>query len=67
MDKQLDRVRATPCDDVVVEEKKVKSYGENYQAVKVKNKINLRKLFVMIFGFLATAGVVLAVLVVCGI
>lgn len=63
----LDKVRATPCDDVVLEEKRVKSYGENYQAVRVKNKLRLSLLISLILGLLVFAGIVLAVLVACGI
>lgn len=63
----IERVQASPCDDVIIEEKRVKSFGENYQSVKIKNKINLHKLFILIFGFLTSAGAILAVLVICGI
>ena len=63
-----DNLRATShSEEVIIEDKRVKSFGENYQSVKVKNRINLSLLFILIFTTLIVAGLVLLVLVLCGI
>ena len=63
----IERVKAEPCDDIVLEDRRIKSYGDNYQSLKIKNKINLRKLLLLIFCFLIVSGIALFILVLCGI
>ena len=68
MDEQLfERLKTTPRDEVLVEEKKVKCYGENYQAVRAKNKMRLKVMVSLVFGCLILSAIVLSVLVICGI
>ncbi len=68
MDKEfLERMQTKPCEEILIQDKRVKTYGENYQSVKVKNRLRLLLLLSLVFGFLIIAGLVLLVLVLCGI
>ena len=68
MDEQLfERLKTTPRDEVLVEEKKIKCFGKNYQAVRAKNKMRLKVMVSLIFGCLILSAIVLLVLVLCGV
>ena len=63
-----DKLRTVPREDeVLVEEKKIKCFGENYQAVRAKNKMRLKVMVSLVFGCLILSAIVLSVLVICGI
>lgn len=63
-----DKLRIVPREnEVLIEEKKVKCYGENYQAVWARHRVSLKKMVSLIFGCLILSAIVLTVLVICGV
>lgn len=67
MKERFDTVYCNKDNEIIIEEKKIKSIGENYVQVKVKNHFPLKTFIYLIFSYLSISFVVLGVLVLCGI
>ncbi len=66
--KKQEKIVAVPSENqILIEEKKIKTFGENYIAIKIKNKTNLNKLFILFCIFLVISAVILLILYLCGI
>ena len=64
----MDRYKLTgDKNEIVVEDKTIKSYGDNYIPARVKNRINLGFLLKLVIGFFVFVALILAILVLCGI
>ena len=66
--KNKHKIIAKPGENqIIIEDKKVRSLGQNYMQIKIKNKLNLNIIFILFCIFLIISAVVLLILYLCGI